>query len=103
MQSSREKFELERCKGFPGGASAKEPACQCRIHKRCGFNAWVGKVPWRRKWQHTPVFLPGESHGQRNLEGCSPWGRKEVDTSEATLSSCAQTCAIITGVSGLSR
>ena len=42
----------------------------------------VGKIPWRRKWQPTPVFLPGESHGQSSLVGCSPWGRKESDTTE---------------------
>ena len=42
----------------------------------------VGKIPWRRAWQFTPVFLPGESHGQRNLAGCSPWGRKKSDTTE---------------------
>ena len=70
--------------GFPGGTSAKEPACQCRRHKRCGFDPWVGKIPWRRKWQPTPVFLPGESHGQRSLAGCSPWGCKESDMTEAT-------------------
>ena len=46
------------------------------------FNLWVRKIPWRRKWQPTPVFLPGESHGQRSLEGCSPWGCKESDTTE---------------------
>ena len=45
----------------------KEPACQCGIRKRCGFDPWVGKIPWRREWQPTPVFLPGESHGQRSL------------------------------------
>ena len=50
--------------GFPGGASGKEPACQCRRRKRHRFNPWVGKIPWRRKWQPTPVFLPRESHGQ---------------------------------------
>ena len=50
-------------KGFPGSASGKEPACQCRRRKRLGFNPWVGKTPWRRTWQPTPVFLPGESHG----------------------------------------
>ena len=44
-----------------------------------------GKIPWRRKLQHTPVFLPGESHGQRSLAGYSPWGHKESDMSEATL------------------
>ena len=50
--------------------------------KRPGFDPWVGKSPWRRKWQPTPVFLPGESHGQRTLIGYSPWGRKESDTTE---------------------
>ena len=38
----------------------KEPACRCRRHKRCRFNPWVRKIPWRRKWQPTPVFLPGK-------------------------------------------
>jgi len=46
--------------GFPGGASGKEPTCQCGRHKRLRFDPWVGKIPWRRKWQPTPVFLPGE-------------------------------------------
>ena len=45
----------------------KEPACQFRRHKTCGFDPWVGKIPWRRAWQLTPVFLPGESHGQSSL------------------------------------
>ena len=49
---------------------------------RCGFNPWVGKIPWRRAWQPTPVFLPGESRGQRGLEGCSPRGHKESATTE---------------------
>ena len=49
--------------GFPGGPSSKEPACQCRRHKWCGFNPWVGKKFWSRTWQPTPAFLPGESHG----------------------------------------
>ena len=48
--------------------------------RRCGFAPWVGKVHWRRAWQPTPGFLPGESHGQRSLVGYSPWGRKESDT-----------------------
>ena len=47
-----------------------------------GFDTWVRKIPWRRKWQPTPVFLPGESHGQRSLVGYSPWGDKESDTTE---------------------
>ena len=64
--------------GFPGGAVVKEPACQCRRHKRCKFDPWVGKIPWRRAWQSTPVFLPGESHGQRSLAGCSLWDCKRV-------------------------
>ena len=50
--------------------------------KRPGFNPWVGKIPWRRKWQPTPVFLPGESHGRRSLVGYSSRGRKESDTTE---------------------
>ena len=115
---------------FPGGPSGKESSCQCRRHKRLGFDPWVGKIPWigngttlqysclgnsmdimgssgslscgarevrflcawlggnpwvgkiprRRKWQPTPVFLPGESHGQRSLAGYSPRGHKELDT-----------------------
>ena len=43
---------------------------------------WVGKISGRRKWQPTPVFFPGKSHGRRSLEGCSPWGREESDTTE---------------------
>ena len=46
---------------------------------RCEFDPWVGKIPWRRAWQPTPVFLPGESHGQRSLVGYSPWGHRESD------------------------
>ena len=48
------------------------------------FDPWIGKIPWRRKWQPTPVFWPGESHGQRSLMGYSPWGCKELDMTEAT-------------------
>ena len=48
------------------------------------FDPWVGKIPWRRAWQPTPVFLPGEFHGQRSLVGYSPKGRTESDTTEAT-------------------
>ena len=54
---------------FPGGANGKKPICQ---RKRHGFDPWVGKIPWRRKWQPSPVFLPGESNGQRSLAGYSP-------------------------------
>ena len=59
---------------FPDGDSGKEPTCQCRRHKRLGFDPWVGKIPWRRAGQPTPVLLPGESHGQRSLVGWGPWG-----------------------------
>ena len=69
---------------FPGGASGKESACQCRRRNRCVFNPWVRKMPWRRAQQPTPVFLPGESHGQRSLAGCSPSGHTESDMTEAT-------------------
>ena len=52
---------------------------------RLWFDPWVGKIPWRRVWQHTLVFLPGESHGQRSLEGYGPWGHKESDTTECLI------------------
>ena len=55
--------------------SDKESACKC---KRRRFDCWVGKIPWKRKWQATPVFLLGKSHRQRSLKGCSPWGHKRV-------------------------
>ena len=58
--------------GFPGGANGKEPTSQCRRHERHGFDSWVGKIPWRRAWQPTPVFFAGESHGQRSLVGYTP-------------------------------
>ena len=54
--------------GFPD-CPGKEPACQCRSPERCGFNPWIRKIPWRRKWQPTPVFLPRKFHGQRSLAG----------------------------------
>ena len=57
----------------------KKTRLQCR---RPGFNSWVRKIPWRRTWQPTPVFLPGKSHGQRSLAGYSPRGDKESDTTE---------------------
>ena len=57
---------------------------QCRKHRIHRFDPWVGKISWRRTWQLTPGFLPGESHGQRSLGGCSPQGHKEADTTEAT-------------------
>ena len=58
--------------------------CQCWRPKRHWFDCWVRNIPWRRKWQPTPVFLPGKSYGQRSLAGYSPWGCKELDTTETT-------------------
>jgi len=63
---------IVRNRGFPGGATGKECACQCRGQKRHGFDPWVGKIPWRRTRLPTPVFTPGESHEQRSLAGDSP-------------------------------
>ena len=69
-------------KVFPAGASGKEPAWQCRRPKRRRFDSWVGKIPWRRASQPAPVFLLGESHGQRSLADYSPCGCTELDTTE---------------------
>ena len=57
---------------------------QCMGLRRCRLGPWVQKIPWRRAWQPTPVFLPGESHGQRSLTGYSPSRHKESDTVEVT-------------------
>ena len=70
---------------LPGGSVSEESACIAGDHLQCRrprFDPWVGKIPWRRIWQPTPVFLPGKSHEQRSLVGYSPWGRKELDTTE---------------------
>ena len=64
--------------GSPWSAVVKNlPAAQ-----ETGFSPWVGKIPWKREWQPTPVFLLGESHKPRSLVGCSPWGCKELDMTE---------------------
>ena len=55
---------------------------QCRRHRRCKFDPWIWKIPWSWKWQSTPVFLPGEPHGQRSLVDSSPWISKESDMTE---------------------
>ena len=65
--------------GFPGGSDDRRVCLQCG---RPGFNPWVGQILWRRKWLPTPVFLPGESHGEMSLACYSPRGRKELDTTE---------------------
>ena len=62
----------------------KNPPSNAGDVKRCRFDTWVGKIPWRRKWQPTPVFLLGKSHGQRSLVGYSPQGRRRVGHDLAT-------------------
>ena len=79
--------------GFPRWFCGRESACQCRRRKRHGFKPWVRKIPWRRKWQPTPVFLPGKSHGQRSLVGYSLWGHKELDMTEHAHTKTAQQTA----------
>ena len=89
---------INRLLGFPGDTNGKEPACQCRRHKMSSFNSWVGKIPWRREplqRQPTPVFLPGQSQGQRHLTGYSPQCHKESDMTEATQQACTQQVIII--------
>ena len=69
--------------GFPGGTSGKTTRLPVQVDVRdVGLIPGSGRVPWRRKWQPTPVFLPGESPGQRSLEGYSPLGHKELDMTE---------------------
>ena len=67
---------------FPGGASGKESACQCRRCKRRESNPWVGKISWRRECQPTPVFLPEKFQGQRSPAGHSSWGHRDEHKSE---------------------
>ena len=76
------KYQLNANRGFPGGASDKESTCRGRRCKKPGFDPWVGKIPWNRKWQPTAVFLLGKFHGKRSLVVYSPWGCKESDTTE---------------------
>ena len=90
-------FSVLRCNTFPswlkllwvGFSGASQVALVgkqsvCRRHKRHRLHPWVRKKPWRRKWQPTPVFLPGKSHGQRSLVGYSPQGREELDMTKYT-------------------
>ena len=64
---------------LPKSPSGKESVYQCRRHR---FDSWVRKILWRKKWQPIPIFLPGESYGQRSLTGHSPWGHKELYMTE---------------------
>ena len=70
--------------GLPSGASGKESVCQCRKRKGHEFDPWVRKIPWRRAWQPTSIFLPAESLGQRSLAGYSPLGGKELEATKTT-------------------
>ena len=65
--------------------SSEEQGSFKLLKQETRFDPWVGKIPRRRKWQPAPVFLPEKSHEQRSLEGCSPWGHKESDTTEHTI------------------
>ena len=75
--------KITHLKGFPRWLKwlKKKSSCQCRSG---GFDPWVGKIPWSKKWQPTPVFLPGKFHGQRSLADCSPWDHGESDMMEHT-------------------
>ena len=70
---------LPSLEGFTGGSNGKSICLQCG---RPWFDPWIGKIPWRRKWQPTPVLLPGKSHGQRSLVDYSSWGCKASDMTE---------------------
>jgi len=72
------------CVGFPDGSGIKNLPANAE-DRRCRFNSWVEMIPWRRKWQPTPLFLARKFYEQRSLVGCSPWGRKELDVTEHTL------------------
>ena len=82
--------------GFPGGATGQEPTCQCRGQKRCWFDPWVRKIPWRRAQKPTPVFLSGKFHGQRSLVDYSLQGHKRLVTTKMTkhASRGQRTCAL---------
>ena len=83
---------LNLFKGFPGSSDGKESTCNVGGP---GFDPCVGKIPWRRQWLPTPVFLFGEFHGQRSLVGYSPWSCKESDTTER-LSTLSKSCTSYT-------
>ena len=91
---------------LPRWCSGKESTCQNRRHRRCAFDPWVQKILWRRKWQPTPVFLPGKFHGQRSLAGYSPQGGKELHMTEhSTHAHHAQSkddpCGLCRNITGL--
>ena len=82
MEKKKEKNDnLMRDKTSQVALVVKFPSCQRRRHR---FDPWVWKIPWKRAQKPIPVFLVGESHGQKSLVGYSPWGREESDKTEAT-------------------
>ena len=91
------RWDCPRPRGSPGGASGKEPTCQCRRHKRCRFDPLVGKILWRQ--QGNPLQC---SHGQRSIEGYSPWGHRESDTTEET-EQVQGTCRLCWGTATTAR
>ena len=75
----------------------KNPPANAGDKKRHGFDLWVGKISWKRKWQPAPVILPGKFHGQKSLVGYSPWGCKTVEMTDCTYTHCfnlLMSCAI---------
>ena len=79
--------------GFPGGTSGKESTCQCRRHKGCGFNPWVRKIPWRRAWQPTLVFLPGESPWTEEPGGLQSMGsQSQTRPKQLSTHACPSFC-----------
>ena len=81
---------IKRTKILPFAARASQVVLEVKNtpasagNKTLGFTSWVGKIPWRRGWQPSPIFLPGESHGQRSLVGYRPWGCRESEMTEMT-------------------
>ena len=84
------KVYVEDLTGLSRWLSGEKSACQCRSPRRQGFYPWIGKIPWSRKWQCTPVFVPGKFHGQRSLMGYSSRGHKELDWATERSHACAQ-------------
>ena len=85
--------------GFPGGTSCKEPTCQWRRCKWCGFDPWLGKIPWRRPWQPTPVFLPGELPWTEEPGRLQSMGSQRVRHDWATKHNTAHACICLTDMS----
>ena len=75
-------MRLNMNSGFPGGTRGKDSTCQCRRQKRCSFDPWVRKIPWRRAWQTARVFSPVKSHEEKTLAGYSSWSHKESHMAE---------------------